>query len=275
MANSLIDRLTTLFNSQAISVSSEETNTDMKLPPNPLLSSHKDPPVILTGDTHGSFARIRDLYYHGQIQRGSIVIVLGDAQINYTGDLRDTLIKLTLSELPITLFCIHGNHEFRPKMEHGYKRRKYHGGTVMVQNEYPNILFALDGEVYTFQGKSCLVIGGAYSVDKEIRLKMGLPWFADEQPSSRIKKKVERVLNDRGWDVDVVLSHTTPFSYMPTEAFLPGLDQSKVDTSTEVWLDEIEKRLEYRKWYCGHYHIKKQVGKMQFLFDDYVRLGES
>ena len=36
---------------------------------------------------------------------------------------------------------------------------------VYVEEEYPNILFAKDGEVYDFCGKSVMTIGGAYSVD--------------------------------------------------------------------------------------------------------------
>lgn len=52
---------------------------------------------------------------------------------------------------------------------------------------------------------------------------------------------------------------------------LHGLEQSKVDTSTEEWLDKIEDRLDYQKWYCGHWHINKQIDKMEFLFHD-IRL---
>ncbi len=42
---------------------------------------------------------------------------------------------------------------------------------------------------------------------------------------------------------------------------MEGLDQSKVDRTTEEWLDKIEDRLNYQKWYCGHYHTEKKVDK--------------
>ena len=54
---------------------------------------------------------------------------------------------------------------------------------------------------------------------------------------------MESQLDKRGWKVDVVLSHTTPLKYEPVEVFLLGIDQSKVDKSTEKWLDGIEDRL--------------------------------
>ena len=41
---------------------------------------------------------------------------------------------------------------------------------VWVEDKYPNLLFAKDGEVYDFDGYKCLVIGGAYSVDKYWRI---------------------------------------------------------------------------------------------------------
>ena len=31
-----------------------------------------------------------------------------------------------------------------------------------------------------------------------------------------------------------------------------------VDKSTEEWLEQIDKKLDYRKWYAGHYHIEKK-----------------
>ena len=74
-------------------------------------------------------------------------------------------------QLPITLFCIHGNHEERPENIASYKTKIYHDGIVFYEDNYSNILFAKDGEIYNFNHKSVLVIGGAYSVDKYFRLK--------------------------------------------------------------------------------------------------------
>ena len=73
----------------------------------------------------------------------------------------------------------------------------------------------------------------AYSVDKEYRLRMGYRWFADEQPSDAIKEYVEQQLDKTGWKEDTVLSHTCPRKYEPVEHFMPGIDQSRVDKSTE------------------------------------------
>lgn len=50
------------------------------------------------------------------------------------------------------------------------------------------------------------------------------------------------------------------------------IDQRTVDKSTEEWLDSIEQRLSYKRWYCGHYHTEKKIDKLRFLFKDYEML---
>lgn len=68
---------------------------------------------------------------------------------------------------------------------------------------------------------------------------------------------------ERNWKIDIVLSHTGPLKYEPTEVFLPMIDQSTVDKSTEVWLEQIEAKLDYERWYFAHYHTEKEVGKVR------------
>ena len=79
----------------------------------------------------------------------------------------------------------------------------------------------------------------------------------DEQPSDEIKAYVEKQLSNNDWNVDVVLSHTVPYDYRPVDLFLSMIDQSTVDESTELWLGEIEKKLDYKWWYAGHYHTSR------------------
>ena len=230
----------------------------------------------ITGDTHGDFCRIDNFCRNFETDPYDVMIVLGDAGLNYYGDKRDKHNKYRVFEIPITVFCIHGNHEIRPTDVPGYQTKEFCGGMVWYEEKYPNILFAKDGEIYTFGEYRCIVIGGAYSVDKWYRLEHGWNWFANEQPDDEIKAYVEKKLAENGNKIDVVLSHTCPLKYEPTEVFIGGVDQSKVDKSTEKWLDTIEERIEYKKWYCGHYHTSKKIDKMQFMFEDIdeLQIGE-
>lgn len=227
----------------------------------------------LTGDTHGDFARVfQFVKKNPEVTAEDVMIVLGDAGLNYFGDYRDDLKKEPLSKRPMTIFCIHGNHERRPESLSTYKETVWRGGVVYIEKQYPNLLFAKDGEVYDFDDKKALVIGGAYSVDKYYRLQRGLHWFEDEQPSEETKRRIEQWLDETNWQVDIVLSHACPYQYRPVEVFLSGLDQSTVDSSTEEWLETVEQKLDYKRWYCGHYHTDKVIDKLRFFFHDIAEL---
>lgn len=221
--------------------------------------------IWITGDTHGSFGWLERFCREKRTVKEDVMIILGDAGINYFGSSRDDVLKRMLSVLPITLLCIHGNHEMRPERLYTYELKPWRGGMVWHEELFPSLLFARDGEVYDLDGVAAVVIGGAYSVDKQWRVAQGHGWWPDEQPSEETRRYVERQLAARDWRVCAVLSHTTALGYEPVEVFLTGFDQSKVDKSTEQWLDTLEKRLDYGRWFCGHYHTDKTVDRFTFL----------
>lgn len=104
-------------------------------------------------------------------------------------------------------------------------------------------------------------------------LKYGRPWHNDEQPSDKIKSKVEKKLSNMGNKVDYIISHTCPRSYMPREAMFLDIADDYVDNSTEIWLDSILAQTTFNKWYCGHFHTEKVIDKMVFMFNQFRELG--
>jgi len=228
--------------------------------------------IYLTGDTHREFYRIFQFCEEYGTTTDDVLVILGDAGINIYCDNRDNVLKRELTELPVTLLCIHGNHEERPFMLDGYDEMQWRGGVVYYEEDFPNILFAKDGEIYDFDGKKAIAIGGAYSIDKYYRLRNGLPWFESELPTDEIKEYVEAQLEKCNWQVDYVFSHTVPIQYEPVWAFIPGINQDMVDKTMERWLQEIAENLEFEAWYAGHYHVESQEGPIRILFEDYEEL---
>lgn len=228
--------------------------------------------VYITGDCHGDFERIVEFCEDAcTTAEDDVLVILGDAGINYHGIPTDNDLKQMLSDLHITLLCIHGNHEMRPETIETYEEVEWNGGNVYIEQEYPNLLFAKDGEVYNLDGRRCIAIGGAYSIDRYSRTPY-VSWWPDEQPSDEIMSNVQMQLTKEYWDVNVVFSHTCPLKYIPREEFLPNINQDTVDRSTEEWLDSIEDRLKYDIWYCGHWHTDKRDGNIVFMFEDYREL---
>lgn len=291
----------------------------------------------VTGDIHGNPRDIIAFANSHNLTEKDTIIILGDAGFNYFLSRRDKHNKEKISKLKCTVFCIAGNHEAKPwmvrKIEDGiesffYDTKVWNDGVVFFEKKYPNLLFADSGEIYNLDGKKCIVLGGAYSVDKyyritkylinrpdralEILSKLGtndisdfieskaIPfvnhgiddenrtvqrqldtiatklnygeagWFWDEQISDIEMHRAEENLVEN--KIDIVFSHTCPAKYKPIEMFLPQVKQDTVDDSMEQWLDTIEEKIDYEKWYCGHWHTDKKIDKMIFLFNLCVKL---
>ena len=230
--------------------------------------------IYYTGDTHGQPAKILNFVQRFELTKDDVIVILGDAGLNYYGNDRgDSRGKRQLNNTEVKIFCLHGNHERRPESLPYYHEAEWHGGVVYIEDALPNLLFAKDGEIFNLDGRQAIVIGGAYSVDKFYRLGRGIDWFEDEQPSEVVKDRVEAKLEKVGWKIDTVLSHTCPAKYIPTEAFLQGIDQDTVDRSTENWLNRIEDCLAYNHWLCGHWHIDKKIDKLHFLMHSFEVIG--
>ena len=225
--------------------------------------------IYITGDTHRDFMRLDKMKFN----KDDMLIILGDTDINYCLNEEDNKFKKYLKKYNVKMFCIRGNHEERPENISTYKEINMFGGKVYIEEEYPNLIFAKDGEEYNIDGKSVLVIGGAYSVDKDYRLMYGYKWFRDEQLT---KEEMDIIYNRvKGKHFDIVLTHTCPYKYEPVEVFLSGIDQSKVDKSMEHFLDKIEKNIKYDKWYCGHYHTEKKIDNLEFMFKNIKKLFDN
>ena len=223
----------------------------------------------ITGDVHRDFKRIEEFTKKYYTSLNDYLIILGDVGLNYYEDESDIKLKEKVSRLPINLLCVKGNHEESPENIKSYEIKKMFSGDVYIEKEYPNLIFLKDGEIYNINNNKVLVIGGAYSIRHDVPkfLKIGFKYFDSEQPSDEVKNKILTLI-EKDNNIDIILSHTCPYKYQPVEAFYITVDQDKIDKTTERFLDKIEEKINYKKWYCGHFHINKTIDKMIFLFDD-------
>lgn len=226
--------------------------------------------IFVTGDTHGNFTQIKQFTKERETIKDDVMIILGDSGLNYYMNGRDHGTKKKVQNLNITFFIIRGNHEERPEnlySEDTWHEELFFGNKVLVENEFPNIKYALDGYDYyitdiideddsIFYTYHVLVVGGAYSVDKYYRLVQGWSWFPSEQLT---KEEQEKILDYADWlnehaPINCVFSHTCPIAWEPTDLFFSSIDQSTVDKSMEMFLGELEYKLDYDAWMFGHYH---------------------
>lgn len=226
----------------------------------------------ITGDKHRKFNGVKDFCSKAETTKDDILIILGDAGINYTLKTDDIYLKHSIAKLPITLAMVRGNHEAHPREVPGYKLipSPFGAGQVWFDERFPNQFFFDDGE-YMLGNKTALVIGGAYSVDKNYRLMTGNKWFKSEQISDEMKAKL--LQETAGKHYDYILAHTCPTNYIPRDMFLSMINQDEVDRSTEDFLQKIIDQTTFDKFFCGHWHTDRIVDKMRFVYRDYLEAG--
>lgn len=137
----------------------------------------------------------------------------------------------------------------------------------------------MDGGSYVINGKSCLVIGGAYSVDKWYRIEMAaydnkhFCWFKDEQLTKEEMDKISKSVCGKHYDF--VLTHTCPFSWQPTDLFLGFINQATVDNSMEIWMEKLKDTFTWGVWCFGHYHADRiQKPYVEMFYTDIQNMEE-
>ena len=225
--------------------------------------------IYITGDTHRDFQRIKEFTKKYQTTLNDYLIILGDVGLNYYEDIRDENLKKEANKLPIKLLCVKGNHEESPENVPTYETIRMFDGEVFIEKKYSNLIFLKDGEIYNIDNQKVLVIGGAYSIRHHVEmfLKLGYRYFNSEQIDKKKQNKILKLI-EKNKNIDIILSHTCPFKYQPIEAFYVTIDEDKIDKTTEIFLDKIEEKVNYKKWYCGHFHVNKTIDKIVFLYDD-------
>ncbi len=107
-----------------------------------------------------------------------------------------------------------------------------------------------------------LYVGGASSVDKDSRQRLGHYWSQLEELT---REEVTPILDAKHDDVKVVISHTCPAQFDMRWACNPQWgNENKLD-QTRVLLDEILDQYKPEYWYFGHWH---QSGSGLYTHDD-------
>lgn len=227
--------------------------------------------AFLTGDTHGAMG-IGKLSHENwpqsrELDKDDYVIVLGDFGLVWNWGDEELFWLRWLEERPWTTLFIDDNHESFDLLA-TLPVADWHGGKVHVVR--PGVYHLMRGYVFRIAGRSFFCMGGARSVDRDCRTP-GASWWSEEVPSSAERQRARESLERCGWEVDCVLTHDCPARLLHVAA--AGSPWPIVPDPFKCWLDDVEGRLGYGAWYCGHHHVDKMLdGKVRCLYDDIVEV---
>ena len=226
----------------------------------------------MVSDCHGNFTWMITGALDNYKPEETAIIILGDAGFDFYLNKTDLRKKKEVNSRGYRIYWVRGNHEARPQDVSGYEKifDKDVSGYVYCNPEFPNLRAFMDYGIYTINDFNCLVIGGAYSVDKYYRLKrVGITdkldpgyyspkktgWFYNEQLSSEEMERAAALA--KGQNFDFIFTHTCPYSWQPKDLFLGIVDQSTVDNTMEKWMDEIKDTFNWFVWCFGHFHADR------------------
>ena len=228
--------------------------------------------IYLTGDTHGEID-IDKLFVGDfakkQLTKADYVIILGDFGFiwkNAPDEFEKTWLS-KLDKLPWTTLFIDGNHENFSRLN-SYPVEHWHGGKVHKIND--SVIHLMRGQVFDIDGKTFFTFGGAKSIDIARRTE-GISWWPEEQASyAEIQEGFDNLLAHNN-KVDYVLTHTcvTEVCTLIVRSF--GSSFYDPDPMSKV-LDAYHSAIDFQKWYFAHWHVDKDFGRYECLYDRIVEV---
>lgn len=233
--------------------------------------------IFVTGDTHGDFKRFssKNFKQGKELTKDDYVIIAGDfggiwrtnefnAQENHELD--------WLNEKPWTTLFVDGNHENFDRLEAMPEEEKF-GSTVGVIR--PSILHLKRGNVYEIDGKKFFTFGGGYSIDK-IQRQTNVSWWARELPTNEEFKKGLDNLAKHDNKVDFIITHSCSKHDFNMMSLKYHMQHKIADPENQLreYFSLVQQQVDYKAWFCGHFHVNHEVDRTIFLYGHIVQLLE-
>lgn len=234
--------------------------------------------IYLTGDVHGGIdiRKLLDKEFERTIKPEDYLIICGDFGFIWNYKRADRKEKSWLKwfeKRKYTTLFVDGNHECFPRL-YEFPVKEWHGGKVHEIRS--NLLHLMRGQVFTIEGETYFTMGGAASHDRgpavgDTKAVIGKGWWPEEIPNEEERNEGLENLKKYNNKVDYIVTHCLPTS-----------DQEKLKKGTfkpdEItdYFEYIKNNISYTHWYCGHYHVNKDLAKnITVIFNRILLSGET
>lgn len=211
--------------------------------------------VYVTSDLHGAFDIHKinpDEFIPGRTMTDQdILLVCGDFGCIWDGGSSDHFWLNWLESLPWTTVFIDGNHENFDVLS-TYPVEEWNGGRV--RRIRSNVMQLMRGEMYRFDDKTWLALGGGFSHDQQLRTP-SINWWNEEIFSAEEAQNAFENLKDHGDQVDVIVSHDVYQTHPLAGKYEKSMEYYSDDRiDQQEFLEQIREIADYMLWLCGHYH---------------------
>lgn len=252
--------------------------------------------IYITGDCHAEFNKFSMKAFPEQreMTRDDYVIVCGDFGGIWADTNTERYWLKWLAQKRFTLLFVDGNHEnFDRLYGDEFPVVDFCGGKAHRIRK--NIFHLMRGYVFDLQGYKFFAFGGASSHDiqdgvlnledyptikdlvKDYNFRTAngemlrinhISWWKQELPSTDEMERGANNLKAVNNKVDFVISHA-----LPQQIVSCIFNGSEPDAITEYFNELLNDGLDFKQWYCGHYHFEYRIqGKYNILYHSIIRI---
>lgn len=231
--------------------------------------------IYVTGDTHGVVDIDKVTRYHfpdgDKLTKDDYLIICGDFGAYMYNSPKDEQLLDFWQDKPYTVLFLDGNHENFNRLSE-IDVVEWHGG--LVQFLRPTVIHLMRGQIYTLEEKTFFVFGGAYSIDKAMRVE-NVSWWPQEEANYSECEEGLNNLSKVGNKVDFILTHAAP-QWIKANIFQQVMPLKADRSVTEAFLDEIFNKVSYDYWFCGHYHKDFRVRQynIEVLYKNIIKIAK-
>ncbi len=225
--------------------------------------------IYVTGDTHipEDISKLNTKGFPEQkkLTKNDYLIICGDFGGVWDNGREDLYWRRWLDSKKFTTLFVDGNHE-NFEILNTFPVVDIFGGKAHKVGE--SIYHLMRGEIYEIEGHTFFTMGGAASHDKELRTE-GVNWWKEELPDKEEMKHGWEMLKKSDFKVDYIITHCAPDIVQALIA--PGYKPNQFT----YFLRSILGRVEYKKWFFGHYHIDRIMGNNIAVFNSIIPLNQN
>ncbi len=203
--------------------------------------------ILLLGDIHGNTTRLRSAIQKAVECDATALVQVGDFGL-FQGKRNEGEFYEMCKNSSIPVYFIEGNHDDCSRwVRYETVTRVWHDA---------NLFYIPRGTVMEIDGRTIAFMGGAASIDKDMRLREGWHWDKEENISGH---EVLRLFeNAEGKQIDVLITHDVPTSVCKTHfddsgKLYFGVGKDWHDVNMDV-IQRIWDRLGNPMIYSGHMH---------------------
>jgi predicted phosphodiesterase len=226
--------------------------------------------IYVTGDTHIpiDIQKLNTSNFPEQknLTKDDYVIILGDFGLIWKsiGDRQEKYWRNWLNEKTFTTLFVDGNHENFTRLNN-YPITKWEGGNIHKISD--SIFHLMRGEIFNIEDELFHVMGGGFSIDKH-RRKENISWWKEEMINLDEWNNGINNLKKYNNKVDYILSHSAGYLEIESKLF-----PDSIPNTVTNYLDYIYSFVEFKKNYCGHYHVDEQLSdRVIGLYDNLIKL---